>query len=127
MYPSLAEMCGLPAPANIEGRSFAGLLTDPTQSARAAALTQHPRPFYSNQPPTTMGYSIRTDDFRYTEWRAIAGGAVVARELYFHRADPLETRNVIDDASFAADIARLQPLLAETIKQNVTPTKTPSP
>ena len=42
-----------------------------------------------------MGYSIRTERFRYTEWRDFATKEVKARELYDHQDDPGETRNVI--------------------------------
>jgi hypothetical protein len=45
-----------------------------------------------------MGYSMRTDTHRYTEWRDITKQEVEARELYDHRTDPEENVNVVDRA-----------------------------
>ena len=45
-----------------------------------------------------MGYAIRTDRYRYVEWRKRDGTEVVARELYDHQTDPDEDRNVAGDA-----------------------------
>lgn len=94
LYPTLVELCGLPAAAGLEGVSLVPVLTAPGASVRPAALSQHPRPAYYKGAPETMGYSIRTDRFRYTEWRDWKTGATIARELYDHEADPDETRNV---------------------------------
>ena len=43
-----------------------------------------------------MGYSIRSDRYRYTEWRTTAanGGAIVGREIYDHFIDPNENTNI---------------------------------
>jgi iduronate 2-sulfatase len=82
------------------------VLSSPRKSVRAAALTQHPRPAYFQGAPATMGYSVRTDRFRYTEWRDWKSGETTARELYDHRADPAETRNVALDSSRGREIAR---------------------
>jgi len=41
-----------------------------------------------------MGYSIRTNRYRYTEWRNLKNGKVKARELYDHNNDPEENTNV---------------------------------
>ena len=40
-----------------------------------------------------MGYTIKTDDFRYTEWQSRDTGEVKARELYNHRKDAAENVN----------------------------------
>ncbi len=98
IYPTLAELCRLPAPENLEGRSLVPLLEDPTATVKDAAFTQHPRPAYPprGEKPTVMGYSVRTESHRYTEWRRIEDGEVVARELYDHGVDPRETGNLVD-------------------------------
>jgi len=97
LYPTLAELCGLQSPAGLDGISMVPLLNDPQSSIRNAALTQTPRPNYpKGEIPHTMGYSIRTDRYRYTEWRDFNTGVIKDRELYDHRVDPLETRNVSD-------------------------------
>jgi iduronate 2-sulfatase len=41
-----------------------------------------------------MGYTVRTDSHRYTEWISTGSKEVVARELYDHAADCGETKNL---------------------------------
>ncbi len=43
-----------------------------------------------------QGYSVRTTDWRYTEWRAIDSGTIVGRELCNHFNDLAETKNVAE-------------------------------
>ncbi len=108
VFPTLIEICGLPAPAELEGTSLTPVLKDPTASIKLSALTQHPRPaYYDREPskaPRTMGYSVRTDSFRYTEWRDWTTGETVARELYDHRADSAELRNLANSSEHADDV-----------------------
>ncbi len=106
LYPTLADLCGLTPPESLEGRSLRPVLDDPTSTVREAALTQHPRPAYplGRNDPDVMGYSIRTDRYRYTEWRDFKTGAVTARELYDHQRDPLETINRVEDPTLS-DVA----------------------
>jgi iduronate 2-sulfatase len=59
------------------------------------ALTQTPRPNYPDgELPTIMGYSMRSDRYRYTEWRDFQTGKALATELYDHVDDPQETINL---------------------------------
>jgi iduronate 2-sulfatase len=95
LYPTLVDLCGLPKMDGLEGTSLAPVLNDPRKSVKSAACTQHPRPAYYKGQPETMGVSARTDRYRYTEWRDFKTGEVVACELYDHRQDPRETRNVV--------------------------------
>jgi iduronate 2-sulfatase len=68
-----------------------------------------------------MGYSIRTERFRYTEWRDFATREVKARELYDHQDDPGETRNVISRDLHADSVPRLLNLLEEVIQSTNEP------
>lgn len=95
LFPTLTELCGIPTPAGLEGRSLVPLLADSAASHRGFALTQTPRPNYPRgESPELMGYSLRTDHHRYVEWQKFGTWEVVARELYDHRTDPRETRNL---------------------------------
>jgi iduronate 2-sulfatase len=98
LYPTLAELCALPKPTGTEGVSLVPLLDDAAATVREGALSQHPRPAYYNsapdQTPSHMGYTLRSATHRYTEWRDWKTGETTARELYDHRMDPDETRNV---------------------------------
>lgn len=99
IYPTLAELCGLPAPDALEGDSFVPLLKQPARPWKAAAFSQYPRPVKAAAQSTdsilkgdVMGYTMRTESFRYNEWRR--AGEVIEIELYDHRKDPHETVNV---------------------------------
>ena len=58
-------------------------------------------------PNTFLGYSVRTADWRYTEWDGGARGV----ELYDERADPDEQRNLAKDPKHQPQVAEMQRLL----------------
>lgn len=100
LFPTLVELCGLPNPGGLAGVSLVPVLKDPKRSVQPAAFTQHPRPAYFDREPggvpEAMGYSVRTERVRYTEWRDWKTGKVIARELYDAHQDPGETKNLVD-------------------------------
>ena len=100
IYPTLAELCGLRVPEHLEGTSLVGVFRDPARAWKTAAFSQYPR-------GRIMGYSMRTDRYRYTRWQQRAGGKVVAVELYDHKKDPGENVNVAKDAAYAAAVKEL--------------------
>jgi iduronate 2-sulfatase len=115
LYPTLADLCGLEAPANLAGKSLRPVLDEPAAKVKDGAITQHPRPAYytdDNDPMTAMGYSLRTDRYRYTEWRDAQDGRVVARELYDHETDPAETVNRAGESQKAGLIEKLSAQLS---------------
>ena len=69
-----------------------------------------------------MGYSIRTDRWRYTEWRDWKTGMIRVRELYDHANDPLETINIAGEPHVASMIAVLSKEI-ETIYPRKKPVK----
>ncbi len=103
IYPTLAELAGLPAPARLDGRSFVPLLNAPHSAWKRAVFTQVQR-------GKTAGRSVRTERWRYTEWRD-ERGAVVGAELYDHRADASEWKNLANDARHATVRRKLAALL----------------
>ena len=60
-----------------------------------------------------MGYALRTDRFRYVEWREWESREIVARELYDHETDPQETRNVVGSSGYARHVVELKQRLAD--------------
>ena len=64
-----------------------------------------------------MGYALRTQRYRYVEWRELATGAITARELYDHTSDPAETRNRIDDPAHRSDVDTLSAWAAAVVAQ----------
>jgi len=99
VYPTLAELCSLPPPSKLEGRSLAPLL------ARPDAAWDHPAHSLVHH-NDVVGKTVCNQRWRYTEWD---GGK--SRELYDHASDPGEYRNLIDDPQYAATVAEMKRLL----------------
>lgn len=117
LFPTLAELAGLPRPAGLDGTSLVPVLRNPEAIVKEAAFTQHPRPaYYDREPekmPKVMGYSVRTAALRYTEWRDWKTGEIVSREVYEGYDEPAETRNVVDAPQVAGPQADAEKLLRE--------------
>ncbi len=106
VYPTLAEIAGLPLPAHLEGLSFKPLLYDPQQSWKSAAFSQYPR---GKGKGGRMGYSMRTERYRFTQWVDAKDHAKVqAVELYDEQTDPQENTNIADAPENAALVATLK-------------------
>jgi len=102
IYPSVCDLAGLAVPRHGEGTSLVPLMRDPQREWKAAAFSQYPR-------GRIMGYSMRTERYRYTEWQRRKTGEVVARELYDHQEDPQENVNLAaagEHRDLAARLAR---------------------
>ena len=99
LYPTLAELAGLPLDQGLEGHSMVPLLKNPHRKWKTAAFSDYQRviPGYGKV-SRGMGYSMRTDRYRYTEWR-VPGTDFVEYELYDHRTDPQENINIANHPS----------------------------
>jgi uncharacterized sulfatase len=102
LFPTLAELCGLPPPAHLEGVSLAPLLKNPEAPWQ--------RPAYSvvTRGGRLAGRSIRTSRYAYIEWDGGNSGV----ELYDHGRDPHEYQNLSEDPDYAVARQELQRLLA---------------
>ena len=106
IYPTLCQCCGLEFPKQpCEGLSFAPLLAKPGLPWKKAAFSQAPFG------PKIMGWSIRTNRFRYIKWKKLRGKKVLALELYDHQNDPLENTNVSSEPPYAGAINELEDML----------------
>ena len=94
LYPTLADLCGLPAPSDLEGTSLRPLLDDPQRPGKQKAFTQvihrvqGGRAAKAQRKDAVMGRSVRSERYRYTEW----GEGQAAAELHDHQTDPHEWR-----------------------------------
>ena len=91
MYPTLAQLCGLPLPPHLEGASFAPLLEKPDLPWKKAAFSQYLRPPSPGKPPY-MGRSVRTDRWRYTEWTDTKKTRAPASSFTMSRRIPRKTK-----------------------------------
>lgn len=113
LYPTLAELCGVEAPENLQGQSLVPILKDPEEPGRGWSLSQVVRGGGGQDPANRFyGYSIRTPRWRFTEWDEGNRG----RELYDHEADPKEQTNLADDPEHAEIVAELSTLLREAAR-----------
>lgn len=104
IYPTLAELAGLSLPSHLEGVSFKPVLENPDRKWKAAAFSQYPR-------KTLMGYSMRTDRYRFTVWVDRKDHSKIdAIELYDHQTDPQENTNI---AKVAANKDLVNSLMAQ--------------
>lgn len=104
IYPTLAELCGLPKPEGVEGFSFKPLLDDPRRPWKSAAFSQYPRAI--PEQGRGMGHSMRTDRYRLTEW-AVAGKEYRGYELYDYQTDPQGNDNVAQKPEYADRLKEL--------------------
>ncbi len=98
VYPTLAELCGLKAPAHLQGKSLCPLFDDPQQKWKEAAFSQ------VTCDGEIMGRTVRTERWRYTEWDDGNKGV----ELYDHEHDPQEESNLASDPAQAGTVNRLK-------------------
>ena len=164
VFPTLLDLCSLPVPDEttsvtnditryqiLEGTTLLPLLEDSQQPWKSVAFSQYQRYIsykssYDSDRPLSpagggkgMGYSIRTDRYRYTEWwktrgdygkfgsndannpydpdasRVVASEASLV-ELYDYQNDPGETENLAytQASAYAALISELQALLHDS-------------
>lgn len=107
LYPTLVEAAGFELPGGLEGTSLMPLISDPNRAWKSGAFSQFPRPWRYQGEPEVMGYSIRTDRYRYTEWQTFRGSEVLERELYDHSTDEAEVRNLAGDPGVGSLMAEL--------------------
>lgn len=132
LFPTLAELCGVKTPANVQGQSLVPMLKDPSVTGRGWAITQVMRGGGPNRASVTtnvgsegarfFGYSLRTPRWRYTEWDEGRKG----RELYDHDADPRELSNLANIPAEAKTVEELSAHLRAALPTTFPPSgKTP--
>jgi len=103
VFPTMIDLAGFTIPEYVEGTSIKPLLKDPEREWKSGVYSQHPRGWNEN----IEGVSLRTDQYRYTEWFERPEGKILARELYDYELDPTESRNLADEEAYAEIVAKL--------------------
>jgi arylsulfatase A-like enzyme len=114
VYPTLAEVCGLPIPSGLDGQSLQPFIANPKAPAQKVAISQYPRG------KALMGYSVRNERWRFTQWRQLGTGEIKGEELYDEQNDPAETVNLNNKPEHKAVIEELSkhlPAIAVTAPQ----------
>ena len=92
LYPTLTELCGLPAREQNEGASLVPLLSDPNAEWRDSILTTYGR----------ANHSVRTSRFRYVSYDD------GSEELYDHENDPHEWTNLAGEKDHHETLVKLR-------------------
>ena len=95
LYPTLLELCDLPARKRNEGASLAPLLNDTKFDWRGSTLTTYGR----------ANHAVRTDRYRYISYED------GSEELYDHDVDPQELKNIAREKSQQETLVQLRTLL----------------
>ena len=119
IFPTLCNLAGLKIPEYLDGVSLVPAIKNPDVNIREYAFSQYPR---GNQ---VMGYSIRTGQFRYTEWmnegyrtnQPYDPKLVIGREMYDYTEDPLETISVIGIPEYKDAQAKLEGLFIDCMNR----------
>lgn len=121
IFPTLCELTGLQAPEYLSGKSLVPALTSHQRSIKDFAISQYPRRSGKMQKDDVMGYSIRTEQYRYTEWvqnefntsKEFNESDIIARELYDYKTDPDETINLAENPQSAPVVQDMTKKLRE--------------
>ncbi len=88
IYPTLSELCGFEAPADLQGKSITPILKDPEATVRDSTYTVVRRGAGEAQ----LGRTVQTDRWRYVLWHD------GSEEFYDLKNDPEELKNLAKSA-----------------------------
>lgn len=101
--PTILELAGLPIPANMDGKSLLGLLSNPEQGGhdQLAFINVFP-------PEPTTSLSCLTQRYKYTYWWYRDERMQPTEELFDLQKDPLELTNLASDPTRLAILEKMR-------------------
>ncbi len=117
LYPTIIDLSGIEPADILSGTSLKPLLENPKNKWKNIAFNQFVRPYEAaiggRVPVTHMGYSVRTEEWRYTAWFNVSKDSFEFPELYSFRESSFPNENLAGKPEFAETVARLQKLVQE--------------
>jgi len=99
IYPTLAELAGLPVPAKVQGKSFVPVLKTPDATVRDGAISLH------------NGFALRNKNFAYMLYND------GQEELYDMRKDPKQFTNLAANPEYSPVLEQMQKQLDDRINE----------
>ena len=133
VFPTICDLAGVPIPNKLDGLSLKPLMLNNNAKVNDYSISQYPRKLkklemikkgYTDS--KMMGYSLRTDKYRFTIWmnnfiskQPFNESQVYASEMYDYVKDPLEKVNVINDKDYATISKELKAKMLDYFKSEL--------
>ena len=104
LYPTLAELCDLGVPTNIQGKSIAKLLDEPAHEVRDTAFSVA---------PMRKGFLLREERYAYIQYDEDGANGI---ELFDTHTDPNQYTNLVNDPAHATTVNRFKTKLATKLR-----------
>ena len=130
IFPTICDLAGLPVPSHLQGKSLKPVMVNKKSSVKEFSVSQYPRSLTKEEMSKlgyksgkVMGYSIRTDQYRFTVWmhnytsdKPFDEKKVYATELYDYQRDPLEKENLAKEKRYEKLSASLYKKMQDFLK-----------
>lgn len=99
LYPTLADLCDVTPPEELQGRNMSTMLRDPASDGKQVVYTVVSR-------GKRLGKAIRTQRYRYSRWQT-------GEELYDLAEDLHERKNLADHPKYGSTLETMRKHLAD--------------
>jgi len=133
VFPTICDLAGVPIPNKLDGLSLKPLMLNNSAKVNDYSISQYPRKLkklemikkgYTDY--KMMGYSLRTDKYRFTIWmnnftskQPYNESQVYASEMYDYVKDPLEKVNVVNEKDYATISKELKAKMLDYFKSEL--------
>lgn len=114
IFPTICNLAAVPVPTQLQGKSLKPVMLDNKAKVKEFSVSQYPRKLQKEEVKKKgyddnkiMGYSLRTDKYRFTIWMSnftsdqpFKADKIYATEMYDYVKDPLEKANVVHDKNY---------------------------
>ena len=115
IFPTICDLANVGVPTQLQGKSLKPIMQNNKASVKDFSVSQYPRKLskedmkkFGTESNKIMGYSMRTEKYRYTIWvndfttaDVFNDKKIYAQEMYDYSKDPLEKENIFSNASYA--------------------------